>query len=61
MIWADYNGRSTIPADKESFYQGFFIGTEAEYKDYGRYVADENPGPLDKPAIEQKKKKDSVP
>jgi hypothetical protein len=60
MIWAEHNGQTTSSRNEESSYQGFFIGTEAEYKDYGRYVADENPGPLDKNAIQQKKKKDGI-
>ena|SRR6267378_19195 len=36
MIWAEYNGQTTVPPDNEPYYQGFFVGTEAEYKDYGR-------------------------
>jgi hypothetical protein len=71
MIWAGYSGQGgsapaggvssskDIPEENKSFFEGFFIGTEAEYKDYGRYV-DEEPGPLDKHAIERKKKRDGI-
>jgi hypothetical protein len=68
MIWAGYNGSSgtaqtgqssaDVPEENKTFYSGFFVGTEAEYKDYGRW-ADEEPGPIDKAAIERKKKKDN--
>jgi hypothetical protein len=62
LIWAGYNGEGgNVPPQASSFYEGFFVGTEAEYKDYGRYVDNEAPGPLDKNAIEQKKKRDGTP
>ncbi|HEX5708275.1 MAG TPA: hypothetical protein VFX96_13310 [Pyrinomonadaceae bacterium] len=69
MIWAGHNGsretaqmgQSTdeIPEENKTYYSGFFVGTEAEYKDYGRWVDDQEPGPIDKEAIERKKKKDN--
>lgn len=66
MIWAGYAGQSAtatmgetstrdIPEKNKTFYEGFFVGTEAEYKDYGRYD-DEKAGRIDKQVIEQKKK-----
>ena len=70
MIWADYNGSSaTLPMGTSSsdeaakkvttFYGGFFVGTEAEYTDYGRFV-DGKEGAIDKQAIERIKR-DRVP
>jgi hypothetical protein len=61
LIWAGYNGEGgNVPPQASEFYEGFFVGTEAEYKDYGRYVDSEAPGPLDKAAIERKKKRDGI-
>ena len=61
MIWGEHNGESSSPAKDVSTYQGFFVGSESEYKDYGRYVDEEAPGPLDKKAIELKKKHAGIP
>ena len=71
MIWAGYSGQSGTAApgldpandmasENRSFYQGLFVGTEADYKDYGRYVSEEV-GPIDKIAIEQQKQKSGIP
>jgi hypothetical protein len=61
LIWAGYVGQGgTQPPNTSSIFQGFFVGTEAEFNDYGRYVDDHAPGPLDRYAIDQKKKRDGI-
>jgi hypothetical protein len=61
VIWAEYTGQGgDVPPGASSVYEGMFVGTEAEYKDYGRYVNDSEPGPLDRKAIEAKKKRDGI-
>lgn len=68
MIWAESVGQSgkaplgvssskDIAEENKTFYSRFFVGTEAEYTAYGRWVNDdEKSGPINKQAIKRQKK-----